>query len=323
MPPFTCNICGAFNEVETFATEPASCTCGSNVRCRALIHLLSVELLGRSLILRDFPRLKAIRGLGMTDKGCYARILEDKFDYTNTYYDREPRMDFTQPNEERSHEYDFILSSDVFEHIAPPVERAFDQVQRLLNPRGFFAATVPCNRLSQTQIREHFPDLYHYRVIPLGGSAVLINRRRDGQLEIRDDLVFHGGTGATVEMREFGLEGLRSKLLTAGFREVDFFLDDLPEIGIVFDSDGSQPLVSRKDPFAMSACARGQMTDLWRAGEDQLEAERSRTARAEVEAHRERERAETLARQVQMASQSRWLRLGRRLGLGPRFPDFS
>ena len=39
---FTCNICGADNEVERFASEPATCACGSNVRLRALIHLLSI-----------------------------------------------------------------------------------------------------------------------------------------------------------------------------------------------------------------------------------------------------------------------------------------
>src|SRR5438477_6625720 len=75
---FTCNICGAFNEVENFATEPASCVCGSNVRLRALIHLLSIELFGQSLSLTEFPKLKAIRGLGMTDKDAYARLLAEK-----------------------------------------------------------------------------------------------------------------------------------------------------------------------------------------------------------------------------------------------------
>jgi SAM-dependent methyltransferase len=144
MPAFTCNICGTFNAVPQFATEPASCPCGSNVRCRALIHLLSMELFGRSLILRDFPRLKAIRGLGMTDKECYSHLLEDKFDYTNTYYDREPRMDFTKPHVELWGRYDFILSSDVLEHIAPPVDCAFDEVYHLLSPTGFLVATVPC-----------------------------------------------------------------------------------------------------------------------------------------------------------------------------------
>src|ERR1039458_3052445 len=90
---FTCNICGAYNEVERFASEPATCACGSNVRLRALIHLLSLELFGRSLPLHGFPQMKAIRGLGMRDKDCYNGLLAEKFDYTNTFYDREPRSE--------------------------------------------------------------------------------------------------------------------------------------------------------------------------------------------------------------------------------------
>jgi hypothetical protein len=34
---------------------------------------------------------------------------------------------------------------------------------------------------------------------------------------------------------------------------------------------------------------------------------------------RERERAGRLAAQMRLASRSRWLRLGRKLGLGPKF----
>ena len=317
MRSFICNICGTFNAVQHYASEPASCACGSNVRCRALIHLLSTELFGRSLVLRDFPRLKAIRGLGMTDKSCYAQILADKFDYTNTYYDREPRMDFSQPHEHLWRQYDFILSSDVFEHLAPPVHLGFEEVHRLLNATGFFVATIPCSQTDEA--REHFPELHRYRVVLLGDTPVLINRRRDGQLELREDLVFHGGVGATLEMRQFGLPAWRSHLLTAGFQEVDFFMDDLPDIGIVFDSDVSQPLISRKNPFSMSICARGQLIDVWRASEERLAEESSRAACAHAEATRERERSETLTRRMDLASGSRWLRLGRRFGVGPKF----
>ena len=85
-------------------------------RVRALIHLLSMELFGRSLVLKRFPQLKAIRGLGMSDKEGYAELLAEKFDYTNTFYDREPRVDFTQLGRELSGRYDFILSADVLEH---------------------------------------------------------------------------------------------------------------------------------------------------------------------------------------------------------------
>jgi hypothetical protein len=89
------------------------------VRVRALVHLLATELFGRALTLADFPRLKSIRGLGMTDKPGYAAILADKFDYTNTYYDRPPRFDFTEAHPELYGSCDFILSADVLEHVAP------------------------------------------------------------------------------------------------------------------------------------------------------------------------------------------------------------
>jgi len=153
---FTCNICGADNEVEQFASEPATCACGSNVRLRGLIRLLSIELFGRSLPLPGFPKMKAIRGLGMSDKDCYNGLLAEKFDYTNTFYDREPRLDFTESHPELAGQYDFILSADVLEHIAPPVERAFEETRRILKPHGFLGITVYCN--PEDRLREHFPE---------------------------------------------------------------------------------------------------------------------------------------------------------------------
>jgi SAM-dependent methyltransferase len=314
MTSFVCNICGAQNEVEVFRTEPPSCACGSNVRVRALIHLLSMDLFGQSLILAEFPKLKAIRGLGMSDHQGYARLLAEKFDYTNTYYDREPRFDFTEPHVQLSGSYDFILAADVIEHIAPPIERALEEVCRLLKPHGFFGLTIYCN--PEDRMREHFPELHQFRIAQLGDSQVLINRRRDGALEIRDDLVFHGGAGATLEMREFGISALKAKLLAAGFLDVHFLIENLPQIGVLFDHDVSQPLIARKEPFVMDKCARSQMIDEWRAAEQR--AHQERTCILELE-----RRAEALAQQMRMASSSTWLRLGRRFGLGPKFviPD--
>jgi len=303
MVTFTCNVCGTYNEVKVFATEPATCPCGSNVRIRGLIHLLSLELFGESLQLKDFPKLKGIRGLGMTDKECYAEILAEKFDYTNTYYDREPRFDFTEAHPRLAGMYDFIVSADVLEHIAPPVDRALEETCRLLKPHGFLAVTVYCNPVDRTV--EHFPDLNEFRVVTLGNRPVLVNRRRDGSLEIRDDVVFHGGSGATLEMREFGLTDLRTKLMAAGFRDVNLLSDNVPEYGILFDSDVSQPLIATKEAFVMDACVRTQLVKAWKAAHDQ--------------AVHHRERATRLAEQLRLASQSRWLRLGRKFGVGPNF----
>jgi SAM-dependent methyltransferase len=262
---------------------------------RALIRLLSLELFGRSLTLADFPKLRAIRGLGMTDKPGYAEILADKFDYTNTYYDREPRFDFTELHPQLAGTYDFILSSDVLEHIAPPVEHAIEEACRLLKPRGFLAVTVPC---IATGMQEHFPNLHDYRVVPLGTTSVLVNRRRDGTLEVHDNLAFHGGHGAVLEMRLFAAAELRGALLASGFQEVDFMTSDVPDSGILFDPDVSQPLIARKERFALEGLARTQLIGEWAATHTAMR---------------------RLTEQVRMAEESRWLRLGRMIGLGPNF----
>ena len=295
---FVCNICGKQNSTTNFATEPASCPCGSNVRVRALIHLLSLELFGHSMVLADFPVMKSIRGLGMTDKACYADVLANKFDYRNTHYDREPRLDFTQRHPELYGQYDFILSADVLEHVAAPVERTLEEAYSLLNARGILGMTIYCNPAGG--MREHFPELNDYRLIHLGEKPVLINRRRDGTLEVTDDLIFHGGTGATLEMREFGITGLQSKLRDAGFRGFEILTANVPEFGIIFDSDVSQPLLARKEPFVMTIAMAAELVQRWQESVDQ-------SARA----------SEELERKTRVAAESKWLRLGRRFGLGP------
>jgi SAM-dependent methyltransferase len=306
MIEFICNVCGSRNHIAEadFATEPASCACGSNVRTRALIHLLSTELFGHSLMLPDFPKLKSIRALGMSDKPCYASLLQEKFDYQNTFYDRQPRLDFSAPHVDLYGTLDFVVSADVLEHVAPPVEATLAEVFRLLKPRGFLVATVPCS--SDEILREHYPDLFEYRILPLGGTPVLVNRRRDGQLEVTGDLVFHGGEGATLEMRQFTVAALHEKLLATGFTNPRFFNANVPEYGILFDQDVSQPLIAAKDePFALGGAARAELIDLWRGAEDR--------------AWRDRQDLETLAARIRLASRSRWLRLGRAFGVGPGF----
>jgi len=174
-----------------------------------------------------------------------------------------------------------------------------------LKPHGFLAATVPCARTDT--MREHFPDLHEYRVVRLGNAEILVNRRRDGSLEVREDLVFHEGPGAVLEMRRFGVGGLQAQLLGAGFREVRFLTADVAEAGILFDDDVSLPLIARKERFALDAAAQGELMENW--------------AVATRRVHEAEARAETLAERMRMASESRWVRLGRKLGVGPKFGE--
>jgi SAM-dependent methyltransferase len=258
MVSFICNICGQNNTIAALTHEASSCAgCGSNVRLRALVYMLSRELFGEGLLLPEFPCLKAIKGLGLSDQLSYAALLAGKFDYTNTFYDREPFIDITQAHPERHGTYDFILSSDVFEHIGVPVDRAFHEVYKLLKPHGVLCLTVPFSLKEETT--EHFPDLHEYAIAALSGAPVLINRKKDGTLEVREDLVFHGGEGATLEMRLFSRKDLERKLTAAGFETVSFLTEPVPRFGIAYEGDWSLPMVARKGQFVLDPKGAGQL----------------------------------------------------------------
>ena len=90
-----------------------------------------------------FPDRTDLRGIGLSDDWRYAEKLPSKLSYRNTFYHREPRLDLTDPPEELVGTLDFLIASDVLEHVAPPVERAFENAFRLLKPAGVFILTVP------------------------------------------------------------------------------------------------------------------------------------------------------------------------------------
>ena len=99
MPLFRCNICGAGNRsaLKLSEREGGLCSnCGSNIRLRSVVLALSRALFNCELALTDFPDLKTVCGLGFSDSEIYARPLERRFSYSNTYFHREPRFDIAQ-----------------------------------------------------------------------------------------------------------------------------------------------------------------------------------------------------------------------------------
>jgi len=143
---FQCNICGAACEYPMLdlGRETPSCrNCGSTVRMRSIVHLLSMELFGQSLVLPDFPTRLDIRGMGLSDWNRYADPLAQRLSYTNTFYHQEPRLDITRIDPALEGSLDFLISTDVFEHIVPPISVAFANVRRLLKPDGVFIFSVP------------------------------------------------------------------------------------------------------------------------------------------------------------------------------------
>lgn len=246
---FRCNVCGQPNRGVPLAhvenREFQSCAhCRSSLRMRSVMHALALELYGRPLALPEFPQDKSLSGLGMSDWEGYARGLEAKFAYTNTYYHTAPRLDITDIAVAEVGRHRFLISSDVFEHIPVfALDAAFANSRRLLRDDGVFIFTVPFVKEGETV--EHFPRLHDFRIIETNGKRFLYNRTTEGDEEVFDNLVFHGGDGMTLEMRMFSEADLRRRLARAGYSSIRICTDRVPEFGILWPMDWAVPIVAR------------------------------------------------------------------------------
>lgn len=245
---FLCNVCGQESHnvplLHAENREYQSCQhCRSSLRMRSLMYVLSMELFGKALPLPAFPEDKSVVGIGMSDWDGYANGLASKFSYTNTYYHTEPRLDISNIDEQCVGKSKFLISSDVFEHIPPALlERSFDNCRRLLRDDGVFIFTVPFKKEGATE--EHFPNLHDFQIVETDGKRVLLNTDPTGKAERFDNLVFHGGDGATLEMRMFSEPDLRAHLSRAGFRNIRLYADHFPEFGILWPMDWAVPIAA-------------------------------------------------------------------------------
>lgn len=211
---------------------------------RSVIHVLSMELYGKSILLPNFPIDKKTKAIGMSDWTGYAEGLERAFSYTNTYYHTAPKLDITNIEDRMCGENRFLISSDVFEHIPVfSLDKAFENSRKLLAPGGVFVFTVPYEKAGDT--REHFPNLYDFRIIQKEGRRELHNTTRDGKHEVFDNLIFHGGEGMTLEMRMFSESDLLRRLSVAGFSSSKIYADHVREYGIIWPMDWAVPIAAR------------------------------------------------------------------------------
>ena len=173
---FRCNICSAANtkSYEQLDREIPSCDgCGSNVRFRWIAHAVSEALLGRGIPLTRLPVRKDIRGLGLSDCGAYAGPFARCFNYTNTFFHTEPRLDIGNIPEDSAGRYDFVIATEVLEHVVPPVDAALVNLYRLLRPGGIAFITVPW---IGDVTREHYPDLFDYQIVENDGRWQVTDR---------------------------------------------------------------------------------------------------------------------------------------------------
>ena len=304
---FTCNICSLENSIESLqALNPESslcCHCRSNVRFRWIVHSLSTCFFGESLCLRDFPEARQIRGVGLSDAHIYAGGLAEKLSYTNTFYHCEPRFDIKDFEYGEPSSLDFIIASEVFEHVTPPVQPAFDNLARLLKPDGVILFSTPWRPSGVTE--EHFPTLFDWAVLPFRDQHVLVNKTEAGELQAFTNLVFHGGPGETLEMRVFAYPDLMRNFQAAGLVP-RLAAEPVPGYGIFYAAPWSLPCIVKKNVPQFAALA------------SELDRLRSELAAVYAQATDVQQRVEELSRERDLVRSSKWLRLGNRLGLGPK-----
>ena len=64
------------------------------------------------------------------------------------------------------------------------------------------------------------------------GNFFLMNTTKKGKIQKFNNLVYHGGAGATLEMRSFTRSSLFSDFTKAGFSQINFHQLNVPEFGI-------------------------------------------------------------------------------------------
>ena len=141
------------------------------------------------------------------------------------------------------------------------MEAAFANVCRLLKPNGVFVLTVPYSLENHTL--ERFPELHEYTVTRLGQTTVLVNRTRAGLLQVFDNLIFHFGGGATLEMREFSERDLMTMLAEAGFRARFMFMAKVLNRSVSSTPSRGPcrlPRAGDRSPSVWSPLARSSMT---------------------------------------------------------------
>jgi len=288
---FLCNICGALNvsSADAGEREAVSCLrCRSSIRYRAVVLALSRALFGLDLTLPEFPILKSLRGFGLSDSDVYSAALELHFSYTNTFYHRDPCFDLLRPDECEFGRYDFVICSDVLEHVPEPIGVAFDTLAKLLKPSGVLVLTVPYSLEPETI--EHFPFLTESALAEVNDRTVLVGRTVSGEYRVFEDLHFHGGTGVILERRIFSDHDIRAALSAAGFTHVRADTAGSCAFGVCFANPCSLPIVASRSPFTLSHSGITELVEQWSSSRHTLGALES----------------------------SRWLRLGRFFGLGPK-----
>jgi len=231
---FECILCSRETQTEfsNFHRELSSCLyCLSTVRQRELIHTF----------LNLVIEFKNPNVIGLSDHDdVQAFMNRNQYKYKNTYFDVEPLLNVSKPSKTFLNSADILISSDVLEHVMSTFEKSIIGHFEILKPGGWLIMTTPYFK-DQPYV-DKYPWMSSYSVTREGEINAL------GSEGIRkvSDPIFHGGPGNTLEMRLFAPETLKEALGSAGFTEIAFLEEDIPQYGIFRSTTQVGTIIAKK-----------------------------------------------------------------------------
>jgi hypothetical protein len=140
---------------------------------------------------------------------------------------------------------DFLIASEVFEHVRPPISRAFQRAEASQD-RWYPAVHDSIQQRGWCSYARTLPDLQEFTLSrDAEGGWRLRNVTKSGDVQLFDNLVFHGGKGLTLEMRLFSEASLVKEFLAAGFDRPRIYKQHDFVHGIYWSHDWSLPMAAR------------------------------------------------------------------------------
>jgi SAM-dependent methyltransferase len=189
--------------------------CGSTwrVRATALAMLAGLQLPWKPI--PDQQQDWSRRGIGLSDHAALAASLAGRFDYTNTYLHRYPRFDLLDVPDDLRGELEYIICSDVLEHVPPPLEQGVRGLAEVLRPGGAAIISVPIT--GDDLNREYYPGLTSWEIIE---HHHVRWSDASGTVRVDESPEYHGGPGQVLAFRTWSALSMEHELLAAGFRHM-------------------------------------------------------------------------------------------------------
>ncbi len=190
--------------------------CKSTYRCRATAMGV---VYGLGLPWKSIKKQNAnysINILGIGDDINLSIALCQKYSYTNTHFDKYPKLDIRTPSIDLIDFCDVVICSDVLEHVDKNVRLALKGVYEILKPGGFAIFSVPINDEIDKNL-EFYPNLDTWEVS--NNAIKWVNTSGETKIDYTPE--WHGGRGQTLAFRLWSEKELLDDLKMVGFQDVE------------------------------------------------------------------------------------------------------